>query len=181
MEIHAKSVMDERTLRAAQALAIFGKKEPKQSFRRRVACYILLSALMILFAVLLWEEPFFRISCPICAALCLGGILLTLYTDRIMPQRAYRKSPLADAENLYVFGEDALVVSTTGRDGFYATETRPYSMIIRLTETADFFFLYLDKMHMYAVDKATISETDIREIRCRILAFPSVRHVICRY
>ncbi|MBQ8174961.1 MAG: YcxB family protein [Clostridia bacterium] len=181
MEISARGFLDERTMRAVQALALFGKAEPKKAFRHRVFCYAFLAALMVLFAILLWEELFFAIACPICAAFCLIGILLFYYTYCIAPRRAHTKSPLANAENLYVFGEDALTVTTQGVDGFYANETRPYTMLTKLTESAEFFFLYLDKIHIYPVEKATLSEEEIREIRRRILENSNVRHQICRY
>ena len=181
MDISARGRLDEDMIRAVQGLALFGKAEPKKAYRRRNVLYIVLSVLLLLCTVLLWDEPFFPVACPICALLCLGGILLNWYTFCLMPRNAQKKSPLAKAENLYVFGEDALTVTTEGVEGYTSSETRPYSMFIKLAESTDLFFLYLDKIHIYPVEKASLSEEEICEIRRRLLANKNVRHVICRY
>ena len=181
MEISARGFLNEKSIRAVQGLVLFGKKEPARAFRRRMILYSVLTVFMLLFTFLLRDELFFLIACPICAALCLGGILLTNYAYRILPRKSQKKSPLAGAENLYIFREDSLSVSTRGIDGFSAEETRPYSMLIKMTECTEYLFLYLDKTHIYPIEKATLSETEIKEIRGRILAFPHIRYQACQY
>lgn len=180
MEISGRCMLDETTSRALQGLILFGKKDPRRAFRRRMILYAVLSALLILLGIPMRGEPLFPIY-PIVAVLCLGGIFLTTYVYHIQPKRMQKKSPLAGVENLYVFHEDALTVTTHGPNGFFAEETRPYSMLIKLAETTQYFFLFLDKTHVYPIDKNSMSEPELAEVRRRICAVPSIRYQLCHY
>ena len=181
MEISAVCILDETTSRALQGLILFGKKEPRRAFRRRMILYAVLIVLLSLCAFALRDEAFFVYACPIAAILSLFGMLLLFYAYRILPKQMQKSSPLAGVENRYVFCEDALTVTTHGPNGFFAEETRPYSMLIKLAETTQYFFLFLDKTHVYPIDKNSMSEPELAEVRRRLLTSPDIRYQLCHY
>ena len=181
MEINARCTLDEKGLRAMQGVVMFRGKDPRRVIRRHTILFAVCTVLMILCALILYEDRVMFILALVMAAVCPLTILLYHYAYYISPRRIYRKLKLADTENRYVFGETAVVISSCGREGYKAHETFPYALLHKVMETSEYFFLFIDKLRAYTVDKSEMTNTEIEAVRAALLATPDLTYKACNY
>ena len=181
MEISASSRLDLRTLRAVNALALFGKKDPRKSLWRRTILIAVCASILLLSELLMLAlgdslPPWMFIVMGVCVLLT----LFMLYLYYIAPKRQYKKlGKQANVENHYFFHEQDMRITAEGANGFHSEETIPYSMLHALKETTAYFFVYLDKIHIVPVDKRTLSATEIDTVRTWLSAV--LPYTLCHY
>ena len=181
MEIEAKSRLDIRSLQAVNGLAISGKKEPKRKIKNTlilVACcavFLLLSEMLML-ATGDSLPPWIFIVMGVSVLF----MLFPIYTYYIAPKRQYKKlGKQADMQSRYLFRETEMHVIVDGADGFHAEETIPYSMLHALKETTEYFFIYIDKLRIFPIDKLSMSATEIETVRGWLST--TLPYTLCHY
>lgn len=181
MEVHARCTIDERSIRAMQGVVMLRGREPQRYIRRHTVFLSVCAVLMLLCALILYEKRVMFVFALVMAALCPLTILFNYYVYYISPRRMYRKMKLADAENRYVFGETEVVISSCGREGYHANETFPYTLLHKVMETSEYFFLFIDKTRAYPIDKSEMTNTEIEAVRAALLATPALTYKACNY
>lgn len=107
--------------------------------------------------------------------------LLFGYMYFIVPKIQYKSAKkFADIENNYIFKDDEL--STTSNNAQYnGSSTMKYEMIFKVYESKDYFFIYINKMQAYIVDKSQIIDGTAEEIRAAILKYlPPKKYIVCK-
>ncbi|MBQ8858630.1 MAG: YcxB family protein, partial [Clostridia bacterium] len=66
-------------------------------------------------------------------------------------------------------------------DGFRANDTLPYTLLIKVTETADYFALFIEKNRAFMIEKHTLSNTEIGQLRAWLTATPGLVCKPCQY
>lgn len=181
MEIEAKCRLDLRTLQAVNGVAMFKKTEPRKYLRRHMVVLLCCTAVLLLSELLMLA---LGDSLPLWLFLVMGVCLLaglpTFIFYYVGPKQQYKKLGLrADMENCYVFGETSLRITATGAEGLHSDEVLPYRAFCKLMETNDFFFLFLDKMTTYPIDKRSMQASEIDTVRARLAAI--LPHTLCHY
>lgn len=181
MEIEAKCRLDLRTLQAVNGVAMFKKKEPRKILRRNLIVLLCCVAILLLSELLMLA---LGDSLPLWLFLVMGVCLLaslpSFFLYYMGPKRQYKKMGLrADMENCYVFGETSVRITATGAEGLHSEETIPYHALFKLMETNDYFFIFLDKIHTFPVDKRSMHAADIDTVRTRLTA--AIPYTLCHY
>ena len=173
---------DERALRTLQGLILFGKKEPRRSITRQAVIFGILCVLMLLCALLFWKEDRpFAIFALVACGLCILAAGFPAYAYLYLPRRMFRKSKQKPCDSRYVFRETAFDISAEGEDGFRANDTLPYTLLIKMTETADYFVLFIEKSRAFMIEKHTLSNGEIEQLRAWLTATPNLPCNACQY
>lgn len=181
-EISVTCRSDERALRTLQGLMMFGKKEPKRSITRQAILFGILALLMALTSLLFWKDDLpFAIFTIVASVLCLLAAAFPAYVYWHLPRRMLRKSKQKPCESRYVFRETAFEITAESEDGFRANDTLPYTLLIKVTETADYFALFIEKNRAFMIEKHTLSNTEIGQLRAWLTATPGLVCKPCQY
>jgi hypothetical protein len=159
MEIKASSVYDKKTIIAFT----------KQSLRKKqpliVICFILLGFVdtVGLYGVLTSNYP--MPSFVFCLA---ATVFFVLYVYIFLPRMTYNLHKTAtDAVNEYVFYDTKLTATSTSQ-GISGTHEVNYTALQRVYETKEYLFLYIAKAKAMIIDKSTIENNGIEQIRAAI-------------
>ena len=184
MDITVSCPLDEKTIRATQEVAMFGKS----GFRRRMTVSGIITAAaiaVILLGELLMQQvgdhlPGYLFALiGVCVLLqCLPPLLFL-----VVPRRQLLRSPqLRDGlQNTYHLTEEAVEVRSETSHGYVGESRLPYTMFLRCFETNAYYFLSAERGRMFPIPKGTLSESEIVALRHRILSVSGLRYILCRY
>ena len=182
MEIEARTRLDLRTLQAINALALFGKHDPRRRMRFTFTVVGVCTGIVLLCELLLLAlgdslPPWIFIALGV--ILACSAVLPLLY--RTLPKKQYKKLGIRrDTEMRYLFGEGSIRVMTETENGeFQADETIPFSLLRTVKETTAFFFIYINKAQLFPVDKQTLSAAEVEAVRERLRA--ALPYTLCQY
>lgn len=82
-------------------------------------------------------------------------------------------------KNEFTFCEDVIKVSSHGEFCHSEAELQ-YSLIPKVMETSRYLFIYQDKIQAFIVDKSTIINGTIEDVREKLLPFAK-KYIICKY
>ncbi len=159
MEIKASSVYDKKTIIAYT----------KQSMKRFKPLYIILYILFgFMFIVNLYDIIALDASISVLIApifIC-AFFLLCIYV--FLPKFNYKmQKTTTDTVNEYTFYDTKLVAISTAK-GITGTSEVEYSTLNRVLETKDYIYMYIAKDKAMIIDKSTITNGSIEEIRYAI-------------
>ena len=93
-------------------------------------------------------------------------------------ERALEK--MKDMENTYTFYDDAVKIITKSEE--YQGETRmEYTMLKKVLETSEYFFLYQTNNLVFIVDKSTVENGTAKEIGDRLSVYVKDQYQRCKY
>ncbi|MCX4313750.1 MAG: YcxB family protein [Clostridia bacterium] len=152
-------------LDGAKSAALF-----RHSFKRIIWLPILFSAIFITIGVvsivLQTEEgdlPY-GIAMTVIGALFLP--IVYLISKLAQKKSAESMSVISDTtEEIYTFDEDHITVTQQKGDEYYSQTKATYPYLYKAREDKDFFFLYISKMQCHVIDKNSITQGSIDEMR----------------
>ncbi|MCQ2449761.1 MAG: YcxB family protein [Clostridia bacterium] len=159
MEIHASATFDYSTM----------SKWFRRSGLVRTVLYGLFAAAFIGFAV--WDLIWFisdsdrQIAVPVFAILYFAFALFYVYLIIAYPKRGFKRlGNLQNAHITYVFREGNYSMTITA-DGLNGQEEHGWQGIKKVVECVDYIYIYLQSHQVHLVDKATVNEEDMVQLR----------------
>lgn len=161
MEIRGKSTYDWQSVKKFQNFSFF---------KRRKWLFVLWTFAFVLsifgFIVEIITDNFDSDSATRLILLVFVALWLAFMVG-IYPKIRYNKNKLIhNMENEFVFTEDGFTMCQHG-DGTDSSSDMKYSVVFKVFEANEFFYIYLTKNQVYMVEKATIeggSPYDLREL-----------------
>ncbi len=159
MEINASSVYDKKTIVAYT----------KQSIKRFKPLYIILYILFgFMFIVDLYDIIALDASISVLIAPVFICAFFLLFIYVFLPKLNYKmQKTTTDTINKYTFYDTKLVAISTAK-GITSTSEVEYSTLDRVLENKKYIYIYIAKDKAMIVDKSTITNGSIDEIRCAI-------------
>lgn len=159
MEINATSKFDYETMRAFYYMSI------KKRVILETGFFAVLEAIVIL------EMFLFGISSVLCGlaiGIPLGSLIVCLL--RLLGVKSYYKSygKMKNVENEYTFLEDSLR-AVSNNEGIRGESEIKYSMIEKVIEKPDYFYIFQTKRQVIIVDKSTITGGTVADIRNKLM------------
>lgn len=73
-------------------------------------------------------------------------------------------------------------ILTSGTNGLISDESVvSYLAVTKVIETSGYFFIYINKISAFILDKAGITEENICNIRAKLSSVQSVKYILCKY
>ena len=177
LEIRAKGKHDLQTVTELTRLSLFGKTDPK---RKLIVYSGTMATLGIFLAAEMADAGATGSMIKILAAAALA-ILLELYLYFLAPKLRYRSlDKLQGIENSFVFGESSVRVLTCG-DVYSGESETNYKAFVKAFETSRYLFLWQTKSSVFAVDKASVDESELQVLRERFRSLLGKKYVTCNY
>ena len=177
MEIKAKCKFDFDSIRALTHLTMFKKANPK----KRLIFWSV--AFAILVVVIILEIIAFGMDLIL---LVLFGVemlwlMLMCFWYFIIPKTQYKSlAKMKETENEYIFCDNVLKTFTKSNEYNGEAEIE-YSLFVKVYETSQYLFLYQTNNQVFIVDKSTIENGTVEEIRSKLSAFVKDKYIICKY
>ena len=177
MEIKAKAIFDYDSIRALTYVSIYKKKNPKKAFVwMNIWCIGL--ALLILTEIILFGADRQSIMLIIVAVMLM---LLNFYLYFGFAKIQYNAlHHMKNTENTYVFHENKIKVFSIGTQYTGEAELQ-YSMIPKVMETQKYLFIFQSKNQAYIVDKTTIVNGTMEDVRAKLQQSSKAKYIVCRY
>ena len=94
------------------------------------------------------------------------------------PQKEYQAA--GELEMQYVF-EDERIIVTGERKDYKVNIELSYSMVVKAMETSKYLLVFRTKRQCYVVDKSTITNGTIDDIRGKLIPLLKTKYKKCRY
>ena len=176
MQIHANCEYDFEACQALTYIALYRKKDPSRCFTRNNILLAILFAVVLLDMILFGPEKEFII---LMIAIVIMGILdWFLYYQ--YPKINYRSlANFKNVSNEFVFTEEKLLV--TSHNNEYSGQCEiAYSLFVKAYETSRYLFLYQTNNQVFIIDKSTLTNGTIEEIRTTLSQYFQ-KYYICKY
>lgn len=156
MNIKATTKMDLDTMKALTKITMFGKRNAI----KRMLTFTVIYALII--ALEMWSIITFEVRATNVLILVIATVAITinplLYFT--MPKLNYKKlGKLRDSINEYVFTDEGFTETVIG-DGVSGNANIDYSVIQKIYESNDYFYLFNTNRSAYIIDKRSIENKD---------------------
>ena len=177
MEIKASCRYDLSSVKAFTRLSMFKKAKPEKRFILETVFFAVLEVLLLM------EMIVFGLDSELLTLAVVLGVwyLLFIYLYFLVPKIRYNAmAKLKDVENLYVFGENAVQVTTGGAD-MNGKSTIDYTVFVKAYETSRYLYLFQTKNQAYIVDKSTITGGTVEELREKLTLYLKKKYIRCRY
>lgn len=107
--------------------------------------------------------------------------LLQSYMYWGLPRIVYRRMhKFAGIKNVFNFIDDQLCIRSQS-DTYTAEETVDYTMLYQTAETKAYFLIYQTKQSVYVVDKSSLTDEQIVQIRGKLQNILGKKYIRCRY
>lgn len=177
MEITAASVYDLKAYKALVHSGMSKKRNPKKQF---VFMTIIIIAALV-FVVLDMIFNGFSDRSWLYLLLIVFSLFLYNFSYFIIPRIHYKNSgKLMNINNNYTFTDDEIRMTSISMD-FNATGSLKYYSIYQAVETHDYLFIYPQKGTAYIIDKSTISNGTIEDIKKAVSAAVPGKYIIYNY
>ena len=177
MEIQAKSKYDYETVKALAHTSTYKRIKPRTAFIFLMAYSMLLITFIVTLLYIWGRDTTLIILLPV----CLGVMILDGFMYWGLPKVQYKSlGKLVNIENVFLFCDD--VIKITSKNTEYDGEAEiKYSLIPKVMETTKYLFIFQTKRQVYVVDKATITDDNMVEIRRKLNSSISGKYIMCRY
>lgn len=177
MEIKAKGVFDYESIKSLTHVSMFGRKKPKNSFMRN---NIMFACLLMLLMI---EMIIFGVDVQLIVLLILDALLFAFncFIYFIMPKIQFNAlQQMKNIENHYIFSDD--IITVTSKNENYTGETQlNYSIICKVIENSKYVYIFHNKNQVFMVDKSSIVNGTMEDIKAKILPFVKNKYIICKY
>ena len=87
---------------------------------------------------------------------------------------------MKEAENEYVFYDNEVKAFTASTE--YNGEAKmEYSLFVKVYETSKYYFIYKTNNQVFAVDKSTVEDGSVSQIRAVLTEAINGKYIICKY
>lgn len=178
MEISASALFNLKAAKALSNVKLYGKGNPAIQNTIRVIVILVLGVLSKILPFLNKDDS--GIGDYLLGA-CLALLLVIPILHISLPIRIYRNMPKDnEAKNIFRFFEKDFLLASTG--GHMQGESRiDYEMLQKVRETKTHFFLFPTKNSAYIVDKSTMSEDAIPELRRVLREATGRKYSLCHH
>ena len=177
MKIKAKCKYDYACMKAATHANIFKRLNPKSV---GLILFVLLLADIGIQTVDIFLNGFNAVP-VITLVVCLMGLAMLYFVYCELPKRQYMAlGELKNLENKYFFEDDRMII--LGANNAYKGRMEiEYSTLEKVIETSKYLLLYRSKFESYVVDKSTIVNGNIDDIRAKLVSYLQKQYMHCRY
>ena len=177
MEIKAKCTYDYKGSKAISYVCSYKRKKPLKT----MILHIILAAILALMALnlvrLMGEWGANALILVICALM----VILELTVYFLLPRVQYNSmAKIKDISNDYIFRDEAFYVSTDSEEYRGDAEIK-YSLLEKVMETGEYFFIFRDKRTVFLVDKSTFEDGTAQELREKLQLILGKKYMICKY
>lgn len=177
MEIRAKCKLDYECVKALSYASMYRIMKPQTAFITTIIMGTLVLLLEILTGVF-WGLDMISIGFLIFAVLL---ICLNCFLYFGIPRIQYNAlDKMKMMENEYTFCDDVIKVSSKSEE-YNAEGELKYSMIPKVKETSKYLFVFQTENQVFVVDKSTITNGTINDIREKLNPFVKKKYIICKY
>lgn len=177
MEITASSVFDYESIKAFFYASVYKKKRPRRYFVF-MNIWIAVLELLILVEMLAFGADGMMIVLFIAMAMLIIANCLMYFAAPKIQFASLQK--MQGIKNEFTFCEDVIKVSSHGEFCHSETELQ-YSLIPKVMETSKYLFIYQSKAQAFIVDKSTIANGTIDDVRSKLLPFVKKKYILCKY
>lgn len=177
MEIYAKCKFDYESIRALTYASMYRRVKPKTAF----------ITTMIMGAIILGLETFNGICWGVEAVSIISVMIvivlvgLTCFMYLGFPKIQYKAlGKMKNVENEYIFCDEVIKVSSRSEE-YKGEGEHKYSMIPKVTETSKYLLIYQSKNQAFLVEKATITNGTIDDIREKLIQYVKKKYIVCRF
>ena len=109
------------------------------------------------------------------------SVFIHCFAYWIFPKIQYKSlGKLADIENEFVFYDD--VIKITSNNTEYSGEAElKYTVIPKVMETTKYLFIFQNRRQVYAIDKSTLTNGTMEDIRRKLKNYVNNKYIMCRY
>lgn len=176
MEIKAKSVFDYESIKALAYVTIYKRKDPRKAFVFMNVWCIALVLLIVMEMISFGVDGQLMMLLILAIVLALFNFYLYFGYAKIQYNALQH---MKNTENTYTFCEDLIKVSSKGAQYNGEAELK-YSMIPKVMETSKYLFIFQSKNQSFIVDKSTIVNGTVDEIRMKLVQSSKAKYIICR-
>lgn len=171
MEIKAKCVMDRETVKKFARQSLYKRKEPKKGMIGFCIMAVILIAITVAALIILTDE-IYAYMLPIELLL----FLVMCYIFFVYPTITYNSlGKLKNVTNEYRFCDDRLFVNSVS-DEYNGKSEIKYTLIVKVTETKEYFYIYQTNRQAYVVDKSSIEDNATAELRNKLLQYDNIKY-----
>lgn len=176
MEIRAKSKFDYDSIKALIYVSLYKKANPKKNFIAQTIVAAFLALVVTLEMIIFSDTELVLLLCVLITI-----ILIQAFVYFILPKIRYNAMlNMKGIENEFVFTDDGVRIVSKSEDYNGEGEIK-YSMLFKVYETSDYFFLFQNKSQAFIVDKSTIESGFAGEIRNKLVSCLQNRYIVCWY
>ncbi len=177
MEIKAKVKYDYKACKAMAHVYSYKKKNPLKTMLLHFAIAVVLAGLNLVMIQMTGGEAINTVAF-VC---CLFIVVLELIMYFLMPRLQYNSmSKMKDISNDYIFREDDFSASTVSAE-YKGDTVIKYSLLEKAMETKDYFLLFENKRQAFLVDKTTIENGSVEDLREKLVSVLGKKYIICKY
>ena len=175
MEVHAKSKFDYETIKELTHRSSFRIIKPRAMAILIAICNIIVFWLFI--ESYLYYEIGANDFSTLIVILIGDGVLAYIYWG--VPKIRYKAlGKLQNLENEYIFGDETIKISNKSEE-FNAEGEIKYTLIPKVMETPKYIFIYQNMRSVYIIDKATITNGTIEDIRAKLAQYvPQKKYIV---
>lgn len=177
MEIYAKCKFDYESVKAISYASMYRRVKPKTAF---ITMLIMCAIVFVLevYSGISWgiEAISFRL---LLVTIVLVGLSCFMYLG--FPKMQYKAlGKMKNVENEYIFCEEVIKVSSKSEEYNGEGELK-YSMIPKVIETSKYLLVYQSKNQAFVIDKSTITNGTLDDIREKLTQYVKKKYIVCRY
>ena len=177
MEVHAKSKFDYETIKELAHRSSYRLLKPKAHGIFMVVC----TSIFLLLNIHMWLAyglDSFNITTFILILVCDAA---SIYIYWGVPKIRYKAlGKLQNLENEFIFGDETMKIISRSEEYTGQGEIK-YSIIPKVMETPKYIFIYQDLRSVYIIDKSTITNGTIEDIRAKLAQYvPQKKYIIKR-
>lgn len=177
MEIKARSVFDYKSIKAMTHAAMYRKYKPINYL-----IFMCISCILLIVSIIL-SMMHFGVDVTFSLLLIVSVYLLFLNCFRFfaIPKKQYKSlKNMQNTETEFTFYDDCIRTTTQNVNYSGQSETR-YEAIPKVIETSEYLFIYQTQRHVFIVDKSTITNGTIDDIREKLIPIVKKKYITCKY
>lgn len=175
MEIKASGTLNYDGVKYLFYTSLFNKLNPKTGMALSITVFTLMFALYL--AISLLVNIMYLPIAFLWALLILVFCLLIFF----MPKRQYKAlSKMQNLQNEYVFCDDKIYISAENAVYKEKTEIK-YELIEKTVETKKYIFIYQNMLQALIVNKETITNGTVDDLRRKLVPILGKKYIICNY
>ncbi len=177
MEIKVTSDTSLAAFKAFARASTFRRFNPKKCLIAFAAVWLLLLAATI--GLILIGVP--ASECIWLLILLALAAFMWLYIYFGLPIIMYKsQQQLRNMKTEFTFKDNEILIS--GTNGLISDEgVISYLAVTKVIETSSYFFIFINKISAYIIDKSAITEENIYNIRAKLSSVQSVKYILCKY
>ena len=173
MEVHAKSKFDYETIKELAHRSSYRLLSPKIYWIIMIACTVVVFVVSLPFGIDSHDVG------AIFAILICDAVSIYIYWG--VPKIRYKAlGKLQNLENEFIFGDETIKIINQSEE-YNAEGEIKYTLIPKVMETPKYIFIYQNMRSVYIIEKSTITNGTIEDIRAKLAQYvPQKKYIIKR-